>query len=159
MGDGRDAEAALRGDAPLGREEREGADPGIHRSGAEGPRQLPEALGQDLVEIDRVVEVVLVRGDVAAVGPGADPHAVELRDLLGQRHRRDEGVDALIGGQAAVAPGGGAVGRDGGGGVDGHPLTAPVRPPTMRRWARVKNSSAGSIAIEVNASTPAVSCE
>src|SRR5665213_921836 len=41
----------------------------------------------------------------------------------------------------------------------GQPLTAPVRPPTMRRWAIVKKMSVGSIDSAVNAKTFAVSAE
>ena len=41
----------------------------------------------------------------------------------------------------------------------GQPFTAPVRPPTMRRWNRLKNTNAGIIDKEVNARTLAVSTE
>ena len=37
------------------------------------------------------------------------------------------------------------------------PLTAPVRPPTMRRSKRLKKTSAGIIDSDANASTRAVS--
>ena len=40
-----------------------------------------------------------------------------------------------------------------------HPLTAPVRPPTIRRSNRLKNTSAGIIDSDVKASTFAVSTE
>ena len=38
-------------------------------------RELAEPVGQQGVEVDLIVEVVLVRGDVAAVVRGADPHS------------------------------------------------------------------------------------
>src|SRR3954463_8044589 len=40
-----------------------------------------------------------------------------------------------------------------------YPLTAPVRPPTMRRWKIRKKMTAGTIDNEVKASTLAVSTE
>ena len=51
---------------------------------AERPRQLAEPAGRHRVEVDVVVHVVLVRGDILAVVGCADPHAVQLRDLLGR---------------------------------------------------------------------------
>src|SRR5690606_26357847 len=59
------------------------------------------------------------------------------------------------------ALGGDREGGDAAGGVDGegHPFTAPVRPPTMRRSNRLKKISAGSIDSEVYARTRAVSTE
>ena len=48
----------------------------------------PSPSGSSVVEVDVVVHVVLVRGDVAAVVGGADPDAVELGDLLVEGHRR-----------------------------------------------------------------------
>jgi hypothetical protein len=43
--------------------------------------------------------------------------------------------------------------------VKRQPLTAPVNPPTMRRWAMVKKMSVGSIDSAVKAKTFAVSAE
>ena len=81
------------------------------------------------------------RDDLAAL---VDPVADELRELLNQRHLRVEGLHPR---------------RDRGHHDVAHPLTAPVRPPTIRRSNRLKNTSAGSIDNEVKASTLAVSTE
>ena len=79
-------------------------DRGVDRRRAERSRELPEARRQQRVEVDVVVQVVLVRGDVAALVGCPDPHAVQLRELLVERHRRDERLDAVVDVQGGVAP-------------------------------------------------------
>jgi hypothetical protein len=144
VGHRRDAVRRLLEDLLLGAREGERAERGVHRRRAEGPGQLTQAPGQQHPEVQFDGEVVLVGGDVSAVGVRAHPDPVELGDLLLEGHRRHEGVEGE------------------GCSVRGHssqPFTAPVSPPTMRRCASVKKRSAGIMATEVNASTPAVSCE
>ena len=110
-----------------------------------GRVSCPRPVGQDRVEVDVVVHVVLVRGDILAVVGCPDPHAVELRDLLGRRHGGDERVDPLVDGSAASRHGA-AVDA---GLVERHPFTAPVRPPTICFSIARKNTSAGIIASDV----------
>ena len=61
----------------------------------------PRPDGQQRVEVDVVVHLVLVRGDVAALVGCPDPDAVQLRELLVERHRRDERLDAVVDVRAA----------------------------------------------------------
>ena len=76
-----------------------------------------------------------------------DPVAAQLGDLLLERHlRRRVRAPAPIRVRASDS-------------CSRHPFTAPVRPPTIRRSNRLKNTSAGIIDSEVNASTRAVSTE
>ena len=102
--EGRDAES-VRGHDPLLRAlQRQRARRRIDRRRAERTGQLAQARRQDRVEVDVVVHVVLMRRDVLAVVGCPDPHAVQLRDLLGHRHLGHERVDALVDGQRRVVP-------------------------------------------------------
>ena len=83
MRDRRDAEPARwRTMRSLACAQRERADGGVDRRRAERAGELAEPGGQQLVEVDVVVQVVLVRGDVAALVGCSDPDAEELRELL-----------------------------------------------------------------------------
>ena len=86
MRDGGDAEPVLPHDPLLGPLQRQRTDGRIDRPRAERPRELAEAGGEQCVEIGVRVQVVLMRGDLAAVRGGADPDADELRDLLLEGH-------------------------------------------------------------------------
>ena len=145
VGDRRQAQPALSHDPALGAQQRDRADRGVDRRGAERTGELAQPAGQHLVQVDRVGHLVLVRRDVLAVPGGAHPQAVELGDFLGHGHLGDQRFDPIVEGKRGVMP------RPGGGGLGhgGHPFTAPVRPPTMRFSAAMKNSSAGSIDSEV----------
>lgn len=140
MRDGRDAVTGCRTDPLLRAQEAERAHRRVDRLRAERPRELTEALRDQAVEVDVLIHVVLVRSDVAAGIVGADPHAVQLCDLLRQRHPLDEAVDIRL--RRHRREGLYAL-------FHGHPFTAPVSPPTMRFSARRKNASAGIIAREV----------
>jgi hypothetical protein len=149
---------------------------GFDRTGAVDAGELPDAVAGDVRQGAALLHgrhLALHGGDDAVL---VEPVADELGDLLVEGHHGEQGVGAGAGGgrgrvrrdrvrrgrgrvrravglEARVASGGPRrVGR-------GHPFTAPVRPPTMRRWKIVKNTSAGIIDIEVNASTLAVSTE
>ena len=80
-------------------------------------------------------------------GPVRPRHAPPVRRRLGgdRRRRRGSGLRSA-GGRCRPLE-------------RAHPFTAPVRPPTMRRWNTAKNASAGIIDSEVNARTRAVSTE
>ena len=73
-----------------------GAHRGVDRRGAERPGQLAEAVGISSSQVDRLAgHVVLVRRDAAAGVVGADPDAVQLRDLLPQGHPGQQVGDAV----------------------------------------------------------------
>ncbi len=90
VGESRDAEPSGGDDLLLGALQRQRPDGGIDGCRPEGPSELTEPRGQDRVEVDVVVHLVLVRCDILAVVRGADPHSVQLRDLLGDRHLSHE---------------------------------------------------------------------
>src|SRR6478609_3923413 len=161
VSDGGDAEAVRIGGPLLAPHQRDRPDHRVDRCGAERPGQLAEPEREQFVQVQVVVaHLVLMRSHVAAVARGPDPDPVQLGNLLLQGHGFDQALDPLSYRQRGIAPGSIAgshlVGLPF---LFGHPFTAPVSPPTMRRSARVKNSSAGTIASEVNANTMAVSCE
>ena len=126
----------------------ERADRRVDRRRAERPGQLAEPDGQQRVEVDVVVHVVLVRGDVLAVVGCADPHAVQLRDLLVEGHRGDERLDALVDAERrrrATT----AIRHRCRSSFERHPFTAPVRPPTIASRRAGRTTSAGIIASDV----------
>ncbi len=127
MREGGDAEAVRGGDAFLGAGQGEGAQGGVDRTGAEGPGQLAQSGGQERVEVDGLLHVVLVRGDFAALVGGADPHPVQLGGLLLEGHRADQGVDPGGDGDGGIVPEGNR-GQGLHGHVDSHfPSTDGVR--------------------------------
>ncbi len=69
--EGGDAEAVGGGDPGLGAGQGERAEGGVDRDGAEGPGQLAESVGQERVEVDGLLHLVLVRGHFAALVGGA----------------------------------------------------------------------------------------
>ena len=150
--EGRDAQTRLPLQAPLLAPQPGGALDRVDRPGAVDAREVSEA-------VDRGIRVS-GRGDLLA-GAGrddlvalVDPVPDELREFLVEGHVGDERLHA---GRDA-----GSKGSADAGSVDGHagqPFTAPVRPPTIRRSNRLKNTRAGIIDSEVNASTRAVSTE
>jgi hypothetical protein len=78
---------------------------------AERPGELAETVGDELVEVARGRRVlVLVGGDLAEFPVGADPHAVELRDLLAHSHPRHQIRDPRVDPGVRPAP---ALGRRG----------------------------------------------
>ncbi len=125
MGERRDPEPAGLGDPGLGAGQREGADPRVHRGGAERPGELAQSAGGDLLEVDRVDHLVLVRRYSVALGVGAHPDAVQLGGLLLEGHPGRQIGHPLLGAQRRVAPravgGGELLGLSGGrDGVDCH---------------------------------------
>ncbi len=132
--DGGNAEAAGGGDAGLGAHEGERAEGGVDGDGAEGPGELAQSGGDEDVEVDGLLHVVLVGGDLAALVGGAHPHSVELGDLLLEGHRGDERVDSGGDGVVGVVPqglfGGGLYGH-----VGSHFPPTPIRPWTRARRA------------------------
>jgi hypothetical protein len=76
---------------------------------------LTETGGEQRREVDVLLHVVLVGGDLAALARGADPHAVELRDLFLKGHRVHEGGDANRDRDVGVVPDGGRFALLGGG--------------------------------------------
>ena len=166
VGERRDAEPARRGD-PLLRAQRARRRPRAGSTGAvpNGRVSWPRPVGSSASRSTSSFEVVLVRGDVAALVGCPDPDAVRAarasprascaatsdstrsstsgrRRATGHPSRHRIGRRCVVGGD-----------RFGGHRFAGHPLTAPVRPPTMRRSKMLKKTSAGIIASEVNAST------
>lgn len=138
VGQRRNAEPVGGHDAALGAGEGEGTERGIDWRGAERPRQLAEPMGEQLVEVDRLLHVVLVRGDVAALRRGAHPYAEESGDLLLERHLGEQRVGTGLGGAIRVAPNrrtsrGGLFGRYGQ--VLGHFPPTPISPWTRARRA------------------------
>jgi hypothetical protein len=104
VSDGRDAEAVRANDALLRALQGARTHGGVDGRAAERPGQLPEAVGEQRVEVDVVVHIVLVRGHLAAVVRGAHPHTIELSDLLLERHLGDQGRDAAGCGLRRVVP-------------------------------------------------------
>lgn len=104
MGHGRDAEAVSRGDAALGAQQGQRAEGRVDGGGAEGPGELPEPVGQQRLEVDHLLHLVLVRSDFAALVGRPDPHAEQLGDLLLEGHLGDEGVGARLVAEGRVAP-------------------------------------------------------
>ena len=71
---------------------------------AERPRDLPDAVAQQLALIDRRAhEHALERREVAARGIERQPHGTELRDLLVARHPREQIRAALLGRKRRIA--------------------------------------------------------
>src|SRR5690554_8162103 len=136
MGHCRDAESVGCDDALLGALQRKRSEGGVDGCGAERAGELADPVGEEIVDVDVVDHVVLVGSDFSAVGCGAYPDADELGELLFERHRLDQGVDALGSGAERIPP-------------HAHPLTAPASPPTMRFSAKRKKARAGSIASDV----------
>ena len=96
------------------------------------------------------------RDDLVAL---VDPEADELRQLLLERHAVEQGLHA-VGDRRKIGADHEIFTLLSGRSVEGaQPLTAPVSPPTMRRSNRLKNTRAGIIDNDVNASTLAVSTE
>ncbi len=150
MHERRDPEPRLRPQPPL-----LGPQPGraldrIHRARAVHAGEVPEAvLGRLLVPAGRGHLALHGRDDLAAL---VDPVADDLRELLLEGHARVQLAHALR--DLGELHGAGRRGLR-----PGHPFTAPVRPPTMRRSKIEKKMSAGIIDSDVNASTLAVSTE
>ncbi len=92
--EGGDAEAVGGGDAGLGAGQGERAQGGVDRDGAEGAGELAQAGGQERVEVDGLLHVVLVRCHFAALVGGAHPHPGQLGGLLLKGHGGDQRVDA-----------------------------------------------------------------
>lgn len=103
--EGRDTEPAGPGDPALGPGQGERPEPGVDGGGAERPGELAEAAGGEVVPVDGVDHVVLVRGDPVAVGVGAHPDSVELGGLLLQGHPGDQVGHPCLRGERGVAPG------------------------------------------------------
>src|SRR5690606_32050010 len=149
----------------------------VDRPGAVDPRVAPDAITGDLRQAGGRclpgAHLGLHRRHGAVL---VEPVAHELGELLLQAHLRVEVADAL----GDRRHGGDEIGHEAlsfvrarrrrrgeracrGGWVcgcgSGQPLTAPVRPPTIRFSKNEKKMSAGIIDSEVNASTRAVSTE
>ena len=158
---------------------------GVDRACAVHPRVVPETVPGRLAElVGRLLagrHLRLHRRDRALL---VEPVAHELGQLLLERHLRVQRAHALrhLGhggygvyhGPFSFVMTYGCVHGDGTdrrphrgvthrratvGSGGGQPFTAPWRPPTMRRSKSVKNSRAGIIDSDVNASTRAVSTE
>lgn len=99
-----DAEPVRGGDTSLGAGQGERAQGGVDRNRAEGPGQLAQSVGQERVEIDGLLHVVLMGGHFTALIGGAHPHSVQLGGLLLKGHRVDQGVDSRGDGNGGVAP-------------------------------------------------------
>ena len=75
------------------------------RPGAEQPRDLPQAVADELGQRQRDrAHLALRRGDVAVSGLVADPDAGQLGDLLLQRHPAKQVRDPLRGRPRGVTP-------------------------------------------------------
>src|SRR5450756_2222791 len=157
-------EAALLGPQPGGALGR------LHRAGAIDARVVADAVLGDLGEIAGVHlaggHLGLHRRDRTVL---VKPVAHELGQLLLERHlsvERSHALGHLRHGEDDVGHRALLLCRDTWVSVPPkldqaptQPLTAPVRPPTMRRSNSEKNTSAGIIDSDVNASTRAVSTE
>lgn len=99
-----DAEAVGGGDTGLGAGQGQRAQGGVDRDRAEGPGQLAQSGGQERVEIDGLLHVVLMGGHFTALVRGAHPHSVQLGGLLLEGHRGDQRVDPRGDGHGGVVP-------------------------------------------------------
>ncbi|MEY9490332.1 hypothetical protein RKD26_006126 [Streptomyces calvus] len=135
VGDGGNAEAVRGGDAGLGAHQGQRAQRGVDGCGAEGAGQLAQPVRKERVEVDGLLHVVLVRGDLSAVVGGTDPHAVQLGDLLLKGHRADQRVDPGGDGLGGVVPEGGF-----GGGLYGH-VGGHFPPTPIRPWTRARRAN------------------
>jgi hypothetical protein len=98
-------EAAGLDDVALHPGEHTGALGRLHRRGAERSGDLAESGADRLVPVERPVgHVVLVRREVVAGGVRADPHAVELGDLLLEGHPAQQVFHPFVDRQRGVAP-------------------------------------------------------
>src|SRR5690606_11567509 len=129
VGEGGDAETVRRGDAGLGALQGQRTERRVDGHRAERAGQLAQSGGQEGVEVDGLLHVVLVRGHFAALVGRADPHAVQLGNLLLRGHRADQRVDPVGDRPGGVVPegdfGGGLYGHGG-----GHFPPTPIRPWT-----------------------------
>ncbi|SCE53648.1 hypothetical protein GA0115252_158918 [Streptomyces sp. DfronAA-171] len=158
----RDAEAVARDDARLGAQERERAEPRVDRGGAEGAGELAESVREEIVERGRGLHVVLVRGDLPALGRGTGPQPVELRGLLLAGHRGEQGLDAggALGGEPGArggtgpGPGRGRGGGGLGGHAGGHFPPMPISPWMRARRANRYTSRTGRVERTTAASSP-----
>ncbi len=132
-------------------------------AGAVHTGELADAVAGDVGERAAVLgggHLALHRRDDAVL---VEPVADELGGLLLEGHGLEQGGRPVSGLRLRQRRGDGREARLGPGGPRRvrrrHPFTAPVRPPTIRRWKTAKNTSAGIIDSEVNARTRAVSTE
>ncbi len=145
--EGGDAEAVGGGDPGLGAGQGERAEGGVDRDGAERSGQLAESVGQERVEIDGLLHLVLVGGHFAALVGGAGPCPDQLCGLLQQGHGVDQRVDACGDGGGRVVPEGG-----GGGALRGHVGVhfppPPAGPPSgAGRACRWTGGSRGGVGV------------
>lgn len=98
------AEPVRGGDTHLCAGQGERAQGGVDRDCAERTGQLPQSGGQECVQVDGLLHVVLVRGHFTALIGGTHPHPVQLCGLLLDGHRVDQGVDSRGDRKAEVVP-------------------------------------------------------
>jgi len=104
MRNSRDAEPVGCRNPALAAEEGQRPERRVDRSRAERPRQLAEPVRQEGIEVDDVVHVVLMRGNVPALIGRADPDAEQLSDLFLERELGEERFDAVGSGCGDVVP-------------------------------------------------------
>ena len=76
----------------------------INRVRAESAGQLAKTVHQQVFKVQALVEFSLVRSNTGTIRIRPDPDAVELRDLLPERHGFHERGDPLPAGQRDVLP-------------------------------------------------------
>ncbi|MBW8706148.1 hypothetical protein MBT84_41685 [Streptomyces sp. MBT84] len=133
--DGGDAETVRRGDARLRAQQGERAESGVDGSGAEGTGQLAQAVRQEGVEVDGLLHVVLMGGHFTPLVGRADPHTVELCDLLLEGHGTDQGGHPGVDVVGRIVPDG-----DFGGGLNCH-VGGHFPPTPMSPWTRARRAN------------------
>ncbi len=133
--EGGNAEPVGGGDACLGAQQGQRAQRRVDGGGAERAGQLAQSGGQEGVEVDGLLHVVLMGGDVSALVGRADPHAVQLGDLLLEGHRLDQRGDPGGDGVGGVVPEG-----DFGGGLNGH-VGGHFPPTPISPWTRARRAN------------------
>ncbi len=105
VGDGGDAEARVLQQVALELVHGAGAPFGLDRARAEGSRELPHAVAQQLGHVEAARGPAAAGPVLAGVARRPEPDGEELRDLLLERHAFQQVGGALVGGEPRIAIG------------------------------------------------------